>query len=260
MLQRGAFHLIPLYYLTRLSDLGREAIDHSCSFRFYDHVYRNTPSGLGPLGRLVDAHLLSQPAMQGLRQRDEQTRHVIQEALETHPAEARPLRVLAVPCGIPRAVVDLVRIIQRDAPSLLPRLEYHGMDLDARALTTASRLLSPWGLASAHFHLGDALSRRDYPDTTFHLVISTSLVDFLRDEELTRLLASIYEVLEPGGCLFTCAATRRCPPNLLSRVTTPPLVYRTAGHIEHCASHLPWRTLVLSPDDGCRQVFVSAVK
>ena len=41
LLREGKLHLLPVYALMRTSDLAREGIENSGSYRFADHVYRN---------------------------------------------------------------------------------------------------------------------------------------------------------------------------------------------------------------------------
>src|SRR5712671_2264200 len=88
LFRQRAFHLVPLYYLMSLSDLGREGIEHSGSFRFADHIYRGTPSGRTLLGRWIDACLLALPAAQAFRRRYEQAQHVLRFVLESRLANA----------------------------------------------------------------------------------------------------------------------------------------------------------------------------
>src|SRR5918993_1459024 len=45
LLRSGKVHLLPVYALMRTSDLAREGIENSGSYRFADHVYRNEASG-----------------------------------------------------------------------------------------------------------------------------------------------------------------------------------------------------------------------
>ena len=55
LLREGKPHLIPVYALMLTSDLGREGIERSGSFRFADHVYRNVPGGRFGIGSEVDS-------------------------------------------------------------------------------------------------------------------------------------------------------------------------------------------------------------
>src|SRR3954464_13425183 len=62
LLRDGKLHFLALYWLMMQSDLGREGIEPSGSYRFADHIYRNQSSGRTWLGRMIDAFLLRMPA------------------------------------------------------------------------------------------------------------------------------------------------------------------------------------------------------
>jgi SAM-dependent methyltransferase len=260
LLRHGAVHLVPLYYLLRLSDLGREGIEHSGSFRFADHIYRGAPSGRTALGRWIDARLLAMPAARAFRRRCEHAQSVVRLALESFPAGVRPLRVLAAPCGIPRDIIDLCRTLRRENPTLLSRIEYHGLDIDQRALAVASGLTARCGLASAHYHLGDALNRDDYPTLKFQVVVSTGLGEFLRDDELAALHACVYDVLEPGATFYTSATSRDSRSDLFLQMAELVTAYRSAGELERVLRTLPWSRLTLARDPSGLQTFAVAVK
>jgi hypothetical protein len=260
LLRQGALHLIPLYYLVKLSDLGREGIEHSGSFRFADHIYRGTPSGRTALGRWIDARLLAMPAAQAFRRRSEHAQSVVRLALESLPRGTHPLRVLAVPCGIPRDMINLSRRLRSENPALLSRIEYHGFDIDHHVLTVASRLTSQCGLASAHYHRGDALNPDDYPRLKFHVVISTGLGEFLRDDELAAFYARVYDGLESGATFYTSATARDWRSDVFLRIAELVTIYRDQSELERILRGFPWRRLVLSRDPSGLQTFVTAVK
>src|ERR1700761_5956453 len=65
----GRWLEIPLYYLLRQSDLAREGLENSGSYRFADHIYRNQPSGIGIVGSILDRVLTSLPAVRSFRNR-----------------------------------------------------------------------------------------------------------------------------------------------------------------------------------------------
>jgi SAM-dependent methyltransferase len=260
LLRQGALHLVPLYYLVKLSDLGREGIEHSGSFQFADHIYRGTPSGRTALGRWIDARLLAMPAAQAFRRRSQHAQGVVRLALESLPAGTSPMRVLAVPCGIPRDMIDLCRTLRSKNPALLSRLEYHGFDIDPGALAVASRLTTQCGLASAHYHLGDALNPDDYPGLKFDVVISTGLGEFLRDEELAAFYARVYDALAPGATFYTSATARDWRSDVFLQMAELVTIYRDHGELERILQGLPWRRLVFSHDPSGLQTFVTAVK
>ena len=146
-----------LYYVLRLSDLAREGIDNSGSYRFADHIYVGRPAGRTPLGRWIDARLLGMPAARAFRCRYQKAREIVLRSLGELPNEGlagsertRPtqssLRVLAIPCGIPRDILEVARTLRHEQPALLERLEYRGMDLDPQVLRLAGALLRDSGL------------------------------------------------------------------------------------------------------------------
>jgi hypothetical protein len=251
---------VPVYYVLRLSDLAREGIEHSGSYRFADHIYRGTPSGRTAVGRWIDRILLDMPAARAFRRRCEHAQDVMRGALEAFPAGGGPLRVLAVPCGIPRDILDLARTLRQQSPGLLQRLEFHGFDIDPQALDTASMLTQEAGLAVTHFHRGDALIRDYYPVSRFHVVISTGLGEFLRDDELAAFYTIVYDLLERGGTFFTSATARDRHSDALLRMAEIATHYRRSEDLERILHQRPWRRLELTVDPTGLQTFVNATK
>ena len=260
LVREGALHLVPVYYVLRLSDLAREGIEHSGSYRFADHIYRGMPSGRTAVGRWIDWRLLNMPAARAFRRRCQHAQDVLRRALETIPAGGGPLRALAVPCGIPRDILDLARALRERSPSLLQRLEYHGVDIDPQVLDTASALTEGAGLAATHYHQGNALVREDYPVSRFHVVISTGLGEFLRDDELAAFYAIVYELLERGGTFFTSATARDRRSDALLRMAEIVTHYRCADDLERIIGRHPLSRLDLTVDHSGLQTFVNAIK
>jgi hypothetical protein len=259
LLREGAVHLLPVYYLARLSDLGREAIDHSGSCRFADHIYRGIASGRTVMGRMIDGWLLATPAALAFRRRCEQAEDVVRRALEAYPSGIAPLRVLAVPCGIPRDIINLSASLRTAHPALLARIEYHGLDIDPAVLDVAGGLTTGCGLAT-NYHLGNALVAGDYPRSRFHVVISTGLGEFLDDEELASFYRLVYDAIEQGGTFFTSATARDPGSDILLRMAEVVTQYRRAGEVERVLRRLPWSRLVLNPDTTGLQTFITAVR
>jgi len=267
----GQAHLLPLYYVLRLSDLAREGIDNSGSYRFADHIYMGRPAGRTPLGRWIDARLLGMPAARAFRCRYQKAREIVLRSLgelpneglagsERTPPTQSSLRVLAIPCGIPRDILDVACTLQHEQPALLARLEYCGMDLDPQVLRLADTLLRDSGLREFRLHRGNALSADDYPRGPFHLVISTGLGEFLSDDELVEFYGYIYQVLEDGGIFYTSASARGRGSDAMLRIAEILPQYRGAAELEPMIRRYPWRRVTLTQDSTGLQTFVQAVK
>ena len=257
LLRAGWLHLVPLFYLLRLSDLAREAIEHSGSYRFADHIYRGVPSGRSALGRWLDAHLLAMPAARAFRRRCSNAQAVMRHALEAK--RDGPIRILGVPCGIPRDVIELAHALAAQNPTLLTRIEYHGLDIDPDVLRTARDLTRACGLAGDD-HLGNALDSRDYPSCQFDVVVSTGLGEFLDDSELAAFYRIVFERLAEGGVFYTSATARDPRSDVLLRMVELETHYRGPDAVRSILTLLPWTRIDVIEDSSRLQTFVTAVK
>jgi SAM-dependent methyltransferase len=260
LLRRGAVHLLPLYSLLRLSDLAREGIERSGSYAFADHIYLGVPSGRTVLGRWIDALLLRMPAARAFQRRCEYARLTVRRVLELHRRSAEPVRALAVPCGIPRDVIGLADLTGSGRPSLLDRIEYHGLDIDPDVLARARTMMATCGCRVVAFHCGDALDPAAYPDTTFHVIVSTGLGEFLDDDELLAFYRLVFERLEPGGVFYTSASARDRGSDFLLRLAELSTRYRTPEQLGGILRQLPWRGLDMVVDTTGLQTYVTATR
>ena len=249
----------PLTAVLSLSDLAREGIANRGSYRFADHLYKRKASGRLVVGRYLDALILRLPAASAFRRRYLHARDAI-DAVVRERASSGTARILTVPCGIPRDAVEMADALQRDAPALLDRVEYVGMDIDPEALRVAAAFAGGSALRSVAFHRGDALDRGQYPPGRFHVVSSTGLSEFLDDAQLETLFANVHEALEPGGTFFTSATASEPFSALLLRVIDLETRYRAQPHVASILGRLPWRTVSYRVDPTGLQTFVVAVK
>ena len=81
LVAEGKYHLLPVYALLTTSDLAREGIRNSGSFRFADHIYRNEPSGRFGVGRVLDSVLLKLRGARSMRSRFFHSRREVLRAI-----------------------------------------------------------------------------------------------------------------------------------------------------------------------------------
>jgi putative methyltransferase len=210
LLRQGKLHLLPVYALMRTSDLAREGIENSGSYRFADHVYRNEPSGRFGIGRAVDAVLLRMRGARSMRNRFHHTQHEILAAARALDARcasdpvavSEPFRVLSVPCGIARDLVMAARSLQRELPAVYARSTFFGVDLDPAPLELSRELA---GRDEHYFFAGgDALDAHAYP-SELDVIVSTGLGEFLDDEMLVQFYTNCHNRLRSGGAFVTSA-------------------------------------------------------
>jgi hypothetical protein len=209
LLREGKLHLLPVYALMRTSDLAREGIENSGSYRFADHVYRNEPSGRFGIGRALDAVLLRMRGARSMRNRLHHTqREIVAAARAAHARESAtgqggqlaPFRVLSVPCGIARDLVGAAHRIETELPGVYARSTFFGVDLDAEPLELSRAMAG--GDDRFVFTRGDALDVNALP-AEMDTIVSTGLGEFLDNELLVRFYTNCHQRLRYGGTFVT---------------------------------------------------------
>ncbi len=252
-------YLAPLRPLLALSDLASEGMANGGSFRFADHLYKGKPSGRLLVGYCLDSVFMRMPAAAAFRRRYLHARDAIARVIRARGGQG-PVRVLTVPCGIPRDVVEAADLVSRDAPALLDRIEYVGMDLDPAALRIAREFAAGSRLRGMTCHQGNALKRADYPPGRFHVVSSTGLTEFLDDREAEELFANVYEALEPAGTFYTSASAADPLATRLLHAINLRARYRSPSEIRSIVGRLPWQHVTCVVDPTGLQTFVTALK
>jgi hypothetical protein len=209
----GKLHLVPVYHVLRLSDLAREGIQNSGSYRFADHIYAGRPSGRLGIGRLLDAMLLGLPSARALRERYVQAKIAIAERAEAAASAGRNVRILAVPCGLGRELFEAHDELRGAARG---SLQGYGLDLDDQLVAGLRERVDREGRPFEFLH-GDAFDPAAFPAGRFDLIISTGFTEFLDDDETVRHYAILREKLAPGGTLFASAMRRHGLSDFLLR-------------------------------------------
>lgn len=263
MLDEGAWYLLPLFALLRTSDLGREGLEGSGSWRFADHLYRGVPSGRFGIGWLVDAISVSLPSAHAFRER---YRFVRDELIRAIPGliarNDESVRVASIPSGIPRDLVEACAALEArgDLDRHEAALEMIAIDLDPEPLDAAKSLASDAGVASRFtFVCADAFDESAAGGESLDIITSTGFGEFLLDEQLVAFLASCRRRLAPGGLLLT-TATGRDPFSsfVLERVMELRATYRSREQIAALVREAGFGEVRTRTVGGGRQTFVMA--
>jgi SAM-dependent methyltransferase len=229
LLREGKVHLLPLYAVMRTSDLGREGIDNSGSYRFADHIYRNEPSGRWGIGRLVDALLLRLRGARSMRSRFLHSCSEIVRVGQERADSSEPFRVLSVPCGIARELVQASAQLRAVCLHVHERASFFGLDLDPDAIAR-SRALGGDD-RRLHFLQGDALDPGAYP-ADLDVIVSTGFGEFLPDAELQAFYATCHRALRDGGTFVTsCMQRDRVADYLMRELAELRAHYRQSGDL-----------------------------
>jgi hypothetical protein len=239
---------IPLYHLLRQSDLAREGLENSGSYRFADHIYRNQPSGRGFVGTTLDRALMSLPAVQSFRNRYLAARDELVNFLIHRPMSTEPIQILSAPCGMPRELTEAARMADEQSPGCLDRVSFHGVDLDKKVLRDAVEFASDHGLPRFFAHHGDALDRKSYPANA-DFITCTGLAEFLDDAQLGILYGVFHEVLTPGGRLFTSGMRRLPLSDYLLELAELHTHYRSPSDLEQLARQAGFASIWIGTDN-----------
>lgn len=255
-------YLIPLYWMLRMSDLAREGMERSGSYRFADHIYRCQPSGQGWFGRMLDSLLLHLPATRAMRSRYIESRAAMHLAFRdfASSASAQPFRILTVPCGIPRDVLDFANDLAVENRSALPLVNYTGIDIDPEVITAAGHFLSSSSALSVQLRVGDALAPSTYTGESFDFISSTGLGEFLSNADIATFYSNVFSALAPGGIFFTSATRYDASSDSMLRAFELQTHYRTAEEIRRLLSAHPWDSIDITLDSTGLQTFVRARK
>ena len=258
LLRRGRIFALPLYAVLRRSDLAREGLDHSGSYRFADHIYRSQPSGRGAFGRWLDARLLRLPAVRSFRNRYQAARDELTAFLHERGGAPGRLDILTAPCGIPRELADGYDAFVSSRAAVGAEIAFHGLDLDHTALADAVTFARERKLAPFTPRQGDIFDRSVYPPSGVDFITSTGLAEFLDDEQLATVYAIFYDVLRPGGQLVTSGMRGRPLSDYLLRLAEIPVNYRTADDLERLARRLPFSSVRTNVDElGIQSILVA---
>lgn len=164
-----------------------------------DYVYRNTPAGLGPVGRLIDRNYLGSIGWRGIRQRKVHIEELLRAGIERLRGRDMPVRIMDIAAGHGRYVLEALQGGEHQPDSILLR-DYSDLNVEAGA-----RLIAEKGLGGiARFVKGDAFDRDSVAQTEPRptLGVVSGLYELFPDNAMVRRsLDGLAAAIPPGGLL-----------------------------------------------------------
>ena len=183
-----------------------------------DYVYRNTPGGRGPLGRLIDTFYLKSIGWRGIRQRKVHLEELLRETLARMARCGMPVRIVDIAAGHGRYVLEALEGSPIRPESVLLR-DYSDLNVEAgRALIRAKGLDGV-----AQFVKGDAFDRNSLasiePRPTLGVV--SGLYELFPDNGMVSAsLAGLAAAIPPGGYLIYTGQPWHPQLELIARALT----------------------------------------
>ncbi|HEY6530176.1 MAG TPA: bifunctional alpha/beta hydrolase/class I SAM-dependent methyltransferase [Cellvibrionaceae bacterium] len=164
-----------------------------------DYVYRNTASGRGFLGRIIDRNYLDAIGWRGIRERKAHVQQVLQGAIAQLQARKQPVHLVDIAAGHGRYDLEAIAPLTHKPDSMLLR------DFSPLNVSQGQALIKSMGLQSiAQFVQGDAFDPASIlsisPRPT--LAVVSGLYELFPDNAIVQAsLKALGEAVEPGGYL-----------------------------------------------------------
>ncbi|TKK35808.1 hypothetical protein PspCFBP13528_00720 [Pseudomonas sp. CFBP13528] len=183
-----------------------------------DYVYRNTPTGKGALGRMIDTNYLNSIGWRGIRQRKLNVEELLRLAMARLRADEREVRIVDIAAGHGRYILEALQGVSPLPESILLR-DYS--DINVR---DGGALIREKGLGDiAQFVKGDAFDRASLaalePKPT--LAVVSGLYELFADNAMVGgSLSGLAEAVEPGGYLVYTGQPWHPQLELIARALT----------------------------------------
>jgi esterase/lipase len=183
-----------------------------------DYVYRNQPTGLGPIGRAADKSYLDSPGWRGIRQRKVHVEELIRIAMARLEAAGSPIRMMDIAAGHGRYILESLEGSPIKPGSILLR-DYSDINVAA-----GRALIEQKGLgAIARFEQADAFDRASLaavsPRPT--LAVVSGLYELFPDNDMIRRsLAGVADAVGAGGYLVYTGQPWHPQLELIARALT----------------------------------------
>ena len=164
-----------------------------------DHVYRKTPEGITPLGRLIDHFYLDSPGWRGIRQRKVHMLAMLDRAIEMTTEKGEPVRVLDIAAGPGRYLLEAIQ--QHPDVNMSAIL----CDRDKGGLAAGRVLADSFGITTVEYKKSDAFdpqaiaSHQPGPNVA---IVSGLYELFPANDLVLRSLTGLADALPEGGLLI----------------------------------------------------------
>jgi alpha-beta hydrolase superfamily lysophospholipase len=183
-----------------------------------DYVYRNTPAGLGPVGRLIDRQYLDSIGWRGIRQRKLHVEGLVRLAIAKLRQAGMPIHMVDIAAGHGRYALEALESDTAKPDSILLR-DYSDINVEAGA-----KLIAEKGLADiARFVKGDAFDRDSLAAITPRptLGIVSGLYELFADNTMVgNSLAGLAAAIPDGGYLVYTGQPWHPQLELIARALT----------------------------------------
>jgi len=172
-----------------------------------DYVYLNQPQGDFEIGQLIDRIYLNAIGWRAIRARRVLLKRLLREEVERNRARGEITRLLDVAAGPGRYLQELLQNCEPERGDL----RILGRDLATAGLEQGAQQARLAGLQHISYEQGDAFSPAPTQSKLggpANIIVVSGLYELLRDDALIqRSLATLYQMLAPGGTIYFTTQT-----------------------------------------------------
>jgi hypothetical protein len=189
-----------------MSTLGRLSDGVSLGFKTgfdsgstLDYVYRNRPSGMTPIGKMIDYSYVNSIGWRGIRVRKENIEKTLGQAMELLRQKGSPVRVMDIAAGHGRYVLEAIEKQTTRPESVLLR-DYSELNVDGGRRMIRDKKMESF----AQFVSGNAFDRASLASVTPRptLGVVSGLYELFSDNKMIRdSLAGLADAIDEGGYL-----------------------------------------------------------
>jgi len=163
-----------------------------------EYVYKNKPSGITPLGMLIDWVYLNSQGWRGIRERSLLMKATLRQVLQSYHQRNMTCHLLDVACGGGRYDLEVLQEFSSDAIAATLR------DYKLENVTKAQQLASQFGV-KAQIEQADAFNDVDLDmvQPRPNVIIVSGLHEILPNDKLIRHhFQQLYRILDNAGTLI----------------------------------------------------------
>ena len=162
-----------------------------------DHVYKNEPSGVGIVGKMIDKNYLESIGWKGIRQRKIHMIDLTQKKIEALLSEGREVRILDIAGGPARYLIEIAE--------KYPAVQIEVRDYQEQNVEEGRVLAKAKALDNIQYVQSDAFDSKNYNKEGYrpNIVIISGVFELFEDNNLIgKAIDGVSAIIEEGGYLL----------------------------------------------------------
>ena len=162
-----------------------------------DHVYRNTPQGRTPLGKLIDYSYLNTPGWKGIRQRKVHMQTLLEQAIKQTAKHTQDIKILDIAAGPGRYLLETIKNHPKH------KISATLCDRDQGGLDEGIALAKELNINTATYKQSDAFAPNAITQNKTNIAIVSGLYELFPDNQpIQDSLKGLAQALPQHGYLL----------------------------------------------------------